>query len=104
MLDMPGPDGTTQRAHLDIVEQATGEPQYEEPDPPAAGSLLWQIFWELNDTRQCGLDGLAPLTHCEVAAWCNLMALPLSPWEVQALMLMDKQFIKEAARLRQRKK
>lgn len=96
-MDMPGPDGSTQRAHLDIVEKATGQPQYDEPEVPAAGEFLWDIFWQLSRARGSSIDGASCLAHCELAAWRTLTATTLHPWEVQALTIMDSAYINASA-------
>ncbi|MFE1598183.1 phage tail assembly chaperone [Methylobacterium sp. ID0610] len=56
---------------------------------PPGGAHLWEMFWELEETRQAGWGPL-PITYREIEAYGRLMGgLPL-PWEVRVLLAMDR--------------
>ena len=92
------------RKHLQQVQKTTGKvPRQlaevpELPESAAYGSLLnvsvlaempaayiWHWFWELK--------GSQPLTYTEIKNWSELTATPLTPFEVQALVELDRRFI-----------
>jgi hypothetical protein len=82
-LDYPDGSGTSLRAHLLQVEEATGvhDDRVDGPLPPEGGETLWQVYWELRREQ--------PLTLAEIEAYCRLTGQRLESWEVRALRAMD---------------
>ena len=71
------------RKHLQQVRKTTGKvPRQlaEVPELPESAA-----FWELK--------GSQPLTYTEIKNWSELTATPLAPFEVQALVELDRRFI-----------
>lgn len=56
---------------------------------PGGCEALAEAFRELNAAR--GSNGYGPqaLTYQEIAAWCALNGVTLSPWEIETLAAMD---------------
>ena len=78
------------RKHLQqvqkAVEQTEGTRQLAEvPELPESAAYIWHWFWELK--------GSQPLTYTEIKNWSELTATPLAPFEVQALVELDRRFI-----------
>jgi len=57
--------------------------------PPEAGVILWNAFDALSRARTWHGAGPNPIQFSEVAAWCRLMNMPLSPDHVRVIMAMD---------------
>ncbi|MGA0617415.1 phage tail assembly chaperone [Paracoccus sp. KR1-242] len=57
--------------------------------PPEAGRAIWNAFHSLSGTRTYNPAGPNPIQPSEMAAWCQLMRLPLEPRHVAALLAMD---------------
>ena len=64
------------RKHLQQVQKTTGK---------ESAAYIWHWFWELK--------GSQPLTYTEIKNWSELTATPLTPFEVQALVELDRRFI-----------
>ena len=76
------------RKHLQQVQKTTGKvPRQlaEVPELPESAAYIWHWFWELK--------GSQPLTYTEIKNWSELTATPLTPFEVQALVELDRRFI-----------
>jgi len=76
------------RKHLQQVQKTTGKvPRQlaEVPKLPESAAYIWHWFWELK--------GSQPLTYTEIKSWSELTATPLTPFEVQALVELDRRFI-----------
>ena len=80
-----------------MVEKATGEAAYEVTPVPACAEHVWATFWELHAQRQGGVDGPCGLQWGEIYAWSQLTSEALRPWEVTAIMRMDKAFLEANA-------
>jgi len=95
-LNKPRSDGSTLKAHLTQAYKASGKKpkELEESRPPEAFMYLWQWFWELDHTRDRALAN-SPLSYQEIYYWQKLCEIKLFPWELEALRLMDKAYIKE---------
>jgi len=64
--------------------------------PPEAGLELWNTFERLSQTRTYHPAGPNPIQPSEIAAWCQLMRLPLEPRHVATLMTMDAAWLDHA--------
>ncbi len=53
------------------------------------------VFNELSSARGYGLNGPLAISHQEIKAYCDLMDLDLSPWEVSVIRGMDNAYIEE---------
>lgn len=49
---------------------------------PVAVAVLWEVF--------CGLAGADALRWAEIQAWANAHGVPLSAWELDTLVAMDR--------------
>ncbi|ACL58448.1 phage tail assembly chaperone [Methylobacterium nodulans] len=56
---------------------------------PPGGAYLWDVFWELEETRQAGWGALS-FTYQEIDAYCRTMDVRLRPWEVRIILAMDR--------------
>lgn len=63
-----------------------------EPEVPACGELLWEIFTKLNNSRTFGL-GENPITYSDIQAYCSLTNTTLEPYQVELLVEMDYAFL-----------
>ena len=69
---------------------------YKAVQPPSIGLRVWNLFFDLNSSRQSTGHGPAALTYTEIHAYLSLMGETLEPWEVNALRLMDRAYMDEA--------
>ena len=91
-LDRPREDGTTLREHLVSYWRQTDEYPDElyEPTIPPPAEFVWIWFWELDSARVSNGMGPARLSFLEIKAWAELTENDPQPWEVAALMRMDR--------------
>ncbi len=61
---------------------------------PDVASHLWATFIELHDGRTYGMSGPNPLSYDLIKAWCDLMSVDLSPWEITTIKSLDNIWIK----------
>ncbi|AYF02626.1 hypothetical protein PY32053_03041 [Paracoccus yeei] len=61
----------------------------EKVRPPEAGRILWNAFQGISATRTYHAGAPNPIQPSEIAAWCQLMRLPLAPHHVDVLLAMD---------------
>lgn len=59
------------------------------PLPPLA-VRAWSVFRDLDETRVIGEGGVRRLAYTEVAAYCDLMAITLTPLEIALLAEADR--------------
>ena len=88
-------DGSSKRDKLLQVEKTIGicpQELLDEPEVPAAGEHLWELFLKLNSTRQSGMDA-NPLLCSEIKAYCGLIGFELRSYEVDILHAMDSVFL-----------
>jgi hypothetical protein len=64
----------------------------DEPEVPAAGEHLLELFLKLNGRRQSGMDA-NPLMCKEIEAYCGLIGFELRGIEVDLLLAMDSVFL-----------
>lgn len=77
------------------VEKTIGScPQelLDEPEVPAAGEHLLELFLKLNGRRQSGMDA-NPLLCSEIESYCGLIGFELRSFEVDMLLAMDSVFL-----------
>jgi hypothetical protein len=91
------PDGATLGDHLRAASRNTGRTDSRLLErPPLGGEELWQVYVALNAARPAGMaPGAVPPS--EIEAWCRLHAVPLTPWEAETLMTMDRAALKVLA-------
>jgi hypothetical protein len=99
-------DGMPTRFHLQRVYESTGilPTQLEPVATPDLLFYLWVYFKQLNETR--GNNGYSPnpLSFLEIEAWCRLMKISLSSFDVECLMALDQEFLISYANQIKRKK
>ncbi|MBB1498459.1 hypothetical protein [Paracoccus sp. MC1862] len=64
--------------------------------PPEAGIELWKAFQRLSATRTYHPAGPNPIQPSEIAAWCQLMRMPLEPRHVEIILAMDGAWLDQA--------
>ena len=89
-------DKTRPVARLQRMRTTRGDPGYmpELPDPGCAAYLLAYLF-EVGPASSTGM-GPAPITHQELAAWCQVAGVPLQPWEARFLRALSREYVAEA--------
>lgn len=91
-----GDTGVTLGNSLQQVSDVTGESirslAKHENDCPVELEYLWEIFMELNQTRGAGF-GPSAIQYQEIAAWRDLMSVPIMPWEVHTIRKLDHIFL-----------
>jgi hypothetical protein len=60
--------------------------------PPGA-EHVWEAFWDLGAHRGANGFGPAPLTYAEIHARARLLRQEHRPWEIRAIMAMDRAFL-----------
>ena len=68
------------------------------PRAPEGSSVLWNAFMALSRARSCGPAGPNPISYPEIAAYAQLMRVPLEPHHVEALAAMDEVWMGRAYR------
>ena len=93
-------DGLTLRDHYLSAWEQTGEEPEElrkAPPMPEGVSYLWEYFGKLHRRRGSGVNGPEPLDHSKVLAWASLMRVSLDPWEVDAILGVDDEYLAASA-------
>ena len=89
----------TLRDHLRAVERQTGRTPagLRGPRRPAGTDALWRAFLDLHTQR--GHDGGEPLPLAwrDVEAWCALRRVRLRPVDLDALRLLDREYLASRA-------
>lgn len=65
---------------------------------PEAGLPLWEVFGALSRQRGYNPHGPNPITWEAVAAWSQMMRVPLEPRHVDIIMALDVVFMEDAYR------
>lgn len=88
---MTDKNGVTEREHLEQIEKATGRrPDFlDGPEIPTLAEPVWDYFRQMHGRRTYGMEGPHPLTYESILAWCNLYAIRLSWWEMEAVESLD---------------
>lgn len=95
ILEKEDEQGTSYRSHLEAAaHQGSVFARKRLEDAPACPEgLSYLKGWAYGLVGRCGYgpDGTAsPLTHTEVESWARLLDLRLEPYEVTALMELDR--------------
>ncbi len=90
-------DGATLREHLEKVREQTGKTpaQLEAVEIPDAARYLWDWFCELSGGRGYSMAGPMALSYTEIKAWCDLMKIEPSAWEVETIKMIDQVYLAE---------
>lgn len=64
-------------------------PPFPEPIRP-----LWNKFLSLHEGRTYGINGVNPISYVDMDAWMRVTGNSLDSWEVDAIMKIDKAWIK----------
>lgn len=103
----PGdPLGSSRRATLEESARRGNAKAIAELDsaPPLPESLayLWRWFLELRAVQRSGMNGLEPIDHADLRAWQENTGRSLSPWEVDAIIALDRLARKTADKTREK--
>ena len=79
--------------HYAAVARATGKEVAPAPVLPAALSYLWNHFAMLHRCRGNNGFGPNPISWSEMQAYCYMTGARLAPWEVEAIRLLDDEFL-----------
>jgi hypothetical protein len=87
-----GPDGSTEREHLESVERQTGKrpPSLDGPPLPPDGEHVWRWFVALSGGRGGNGFGPNPIGWVDLAAWISLTGIIVRPAELEAIMAVDR--------------
>lgn len=80
------------REHLRAVEKATGQrpPELDIPPVPTALAQLWDVYLQLDAGRGEGGFGMAAIGWRDMAAWQSITGIPLTEWEAETLIRVDR--------------
>lgn len=78
--------------HYAAVSKATGR-KLDEPKLPAALIYLWNHFMQLHRGRTYNGFGANPISWSEFHAYCQVTRTALSPWEVEAIRMLDEVYL-----------
>lgn len=94
-LDRPGKDGVSMRAHLQQLEKSTGvrPAGLDAAEIPYQGVMLMRWFYEMSSGRSTNGFGYMPLAFSEMEAWSRLRGVTLTPWEVQTIKSLDREYL-----------
>lgn len=78
------------RHHLQAAQRSTGRtpPELVLPPLPVACRGVWELFAEMHAGRGVGM-GPEPINETRLLAWQQLHRIRLSPWEIEAIGLVD---------------
>jgi len=54
---------------------------------------VWSAFITLSNTRTAGFSGPNPITYEQIKAWKELTDTPMDPWEIQAVVQLDRVYM-----------
>ncbi len=99
-LDKTDKDGITVREHYESVERQTGRRPIglDGPKFPNLMGHVWSAFLCLHGSRSFGFAGPNPITYLEVKAFMDTTGAILSGRDVEAIMELDKAFLKIRAK------
>jgi len=93
-------DGSTKLEALTAIWTRTKR-QPEElanlPRLPRQGRALWADFLDLHLTRRSGLNGPERLSFADLQAWQIVTASTLAPWEIRAILALDRVYMATVA-------
>jgi hypothetical protein len=78
--------------HLQAAAAASGRVPDElvAPPLPPAVAALWEAFAALSAARGSNGFGPNPLTYADLAAWQQVHGVPLTGWEAEILLALDR--------------
>jgi hypothetical protein len=78
------------------VVRVTGEedPELRIPPFPEPIRTLWNKFLSLHEGRTYGINGVNPISYTDMDAWMRVTGNRLDQWEVEAVMRIDKAWLK----------
>lgn len=65
----------------------------DRPEPPALALHVWGWFLDLHQTRGSNGFGPSPLAYRDIRDWSELTGQRLEPWEVRAIMGIDRAYL-----------
>ena len=88
-------DGTTLRDHFESVERQTKRRPPELDGPPCPEPLRYLLRWfsELHLARGSSGFGENPIGYVDIAAWSRLTRKHVTPYEVAALVAVDRAYL-----------
>ena len=95
-LNKPDKDGVTEREHLEQVERQIGRrPEALEPPThfPPLLEHVWSAFISLSGSRSMGFSGPNPIGYDTIKAFIELTDTPLTAWEVQTIIRLDRVYM-----------
>lgn len=100
---LPSKDGAVEvtREELNDHMQVEFDP---EPPIPEVGADAWRWWWDLNNRRNPGFEGVAPITFSDVTAWLALTGIMASREEIRWIFMMDDAFISKVSEERKAKR
>lgn len=98
-LHMPDDDGVTLYQSLEKlrIEKGIIDPRLFPPVLPIGGERIWKWFWQLDNGREEGFNGLAKISHTLIASWAATTRTVLRGHEVRILLEMDKARLKASS-------
>lgn len=69
----------------------------DRPELPPLGLHVWTWFLELHQARGGNGFGPSPLSYRELTDWSTLTGQRLEPWEVRAVMAVDRAYMASVA-------
>ncbi len=83
------------RAHLQQLEKSTGvrPAGLDAAEIPYQGVMLMRWFYEMSSGRSTNGFGYMPLAFSEMEAWSRLRGVTLTPWEVQTIKSLDREYL-----------
>jgi hypothetical protein len=85
-------DGLTARAHLEWAAKRGSESAIDElrsPPFPEQLSYLLSLYFEISKRRTIGMNGHAPLTWQDFAAWQVCTQRDVTPWDFTMIGMID---------------
>ena len=70
----------------------------EEPELPLEAQYLWAWFQEISRARGGNGFGPNPISFLEVYAWSTLTGMEIRPFEVEAIIAIDRCYVASLAK------
>lgn len=77
---------------LQQIQQAGQEPALP---PPGLAAHLVDHLLDVGPVLSAGM-GLAPVSYAELAAWQDLIGVPLQPWEARGIRRLSRVYLEQA--------
>ena len=91
----PEQDAAPQMTRLQRIRKQQKDEDFHPEMPPVetAQHLLGYLF-EVGPSMPGGMSSV-PITHQEIAAWCELTGITLGPWESRTLRRLSREYVGE---------